>query len=143
MAVPPPDWAEAEAVSEYGWAFLCLFRDRAHFESFKETGSMALPKSLRQQERLRADPVRQQRARLRRAARRAQVILQRTQHRIAEAQEAVADTRNFWRWRDEEALKREQLRLPDDVAALARAERELELFDLLHAQDAECERAQE
>lgn len=139
MPVDLPSWVAdrpdaTELIDEYGRTFLAMFRDGAHLKSFLSTGSLALPESIRRRAAARADSIKAQRKVLLDRCGYAKAAIRNAKRRIEAAQAALdAPNQEMYRFRHEETIRGQSVRIEERAAALRRAEIDFELFCLFHS----------
>src|SRR5690348_15483470 len=141
MAIDLPPWLLArpdcaELVAEHGRAFLCLFADSAHLDHCLATGDIRRPSSVRRAAVLKANPVQAQRQKLRQRIESAKRAIKDATARVVAARAEMAQPHSMNTYNAERTIETQQSRITERTAALKRAETDLELFDLLHAERA-------
>jgi hypothetical protein len=133
MALDPPPWATEAEVDEYGAMFLAAcFKNRAHFEHSRATGSMSLPASDRRKALNASDSIRAQRERLLQAVRNARKRIVDAEEKVAAAQAHLDSGEWLFRHQAEADRNAQTARLAERQAALPRAQTDLAIFEALH-----------
>jgi hypothetical protein len=128
-----PEWASDADIEQHGALFIaCTFRDRAHWQHYLATGESRHPRSARRQAAIDRDPVRAQREKLRKNVANCKRSIADAESKLADAQAALAEgPYTMEAYKAEKIIEEQTARLAVRRTALARAEVDFELFELI------------